>query len=86
MPRAVRSCQLSFDACYSALVRFSLGFCGVGKHSYKKAIILETYTGEPNLSCAYVFEDIDLMSKTALGIGIFRDFRIETSSGVGSLR
>jgi len=64
----------------------NLGFCGVGKHSYKKAAILEAYTGTSNLACAYVFEGADLMSKTVLGIGIFRDFRMETSSEAGSLR
>jgi len=63
-----------------------LGFCGVGKHSYKKAAILDCYAGRSNLSCAYASEGAGLMSKTALGIGIFRDFRMETSSGVGSLR
>jgi len=62
------------------------GFCGVGKHSHKKAAILVTYTGGSNLSCAYVSEGADLMSKIVLGIGIFRYFSIETSSGVGSLR
>ncbi len=60
-----------------------LGFCGVGKHSHKKAIIPVTYTGGSNLSCAYVCEGADLMSKIVLGIGIFRDFSIETSSKAG---
>lgn len=62
------------------------GFCGVGKHSHKKAIILVTCTDGSNLSCAYVFEGTDLISSIVLGIGIFRDFRIVTSSEVGSLR
>ena len=63
-----------------------LGFCEVGKHNHKKATILVTYTGGSNLSCAYVSEGADLMSKIVLGIGIFRDFSIDTSSEVGSLR
>ena len=79
-----RSLALS-EVCLSS-VRFDRGFCGVGKHSHKKAAILVTYTGGSNLSCAYVSEGADLMSKIVLGIGIFRDFSIETSSGVGSLR
>jgi len=63
-----------------------LGFCGVGKHSYKKAIILVSYTRGSNLPCAYSSESAELMFKTALGIGIFRDFSIETSSEEGSFR
>ena len=63
-----------------------LGFCGVGKHSHKKATILVAYTGRANLSCAYVLEGAELMSRTVLGIGIFKDFSIETSPEVGSLR
>ena len=62
------------------------GFCGVDKHSYKKATIPVTYTGGSNLSCAYVSEGADLTSKTVLGIGIFRDFSIVTRSDDGSLR
>ncbi len=37
------------------------------------------------MSCAYVSEGADLTSKTVLGIGIFRDLSIATSSEVGSL-
>ena len=62
------------------------GFCGVGKHSHKRVTILVTYTGRSNLPCAYVSEGADLMSNTALGIGIFKDFSIDTSWEVGSLR
>ncbi len=60
-------------------------FCGVGKHSHRRAINLVTCTRWSNLSCAYVSEGADLTSKTVLGIGIFRDLSIATSSEVGSL-
>ena len=63
-----------------------LGFCGVGKHSHKKATILVSYTGGSNLSCAYVSEGADLTSTMVLGIGIFRDFSIDATSEVSSLR
>jgi hypothetical protein len=65
---------------------WNLGFCGVGKHIHKKATIPVSYTDESNLSCAYVLEGAKLMSTTALGIGIFKDFSIEMRSEVGSLR
>ncbi len=63
-----------------------LGFCGVGKHSHKKAINLVTCMKGSNSACAYVWEGADLISKTALGIGISRDLSVLTSSEAGSLR
>ena len=59
---------------------------GVGKHSHKKATILATYTDGSNLSCAYVSEGADLMSKIVLGIGIFSDLSVPASPEAGSLR
>ncbi len=44
------------------------------------------YTDRSDLSCAYIAEGVDWISKTALGIGISRDLRILVSSDVGSLR
>ena len=46
------------------------GFCGIGKHNRKKAIILRACTCESNLSCACVFDGAELMPGMVLGIGI----------------
>ena len=48
---------------YEVMWIFDLGFCGVGKHSYKKAAILDCYAGRSNLSCAYASVGADRTPK-----------------------